>query len=153
MNHFSPKNIKVSTTDAAKELMNGEALRLREWLSRGFIEPAYPASGRGSKVYLDAINLYQIGVFKLLLDAGGFSRERASWAVGMLRSASLSKWDTNNPLFLNFYRMTDGYESGQLFSDNVLQYIKLRTKNGDIAEYHIINVGEIILKVNDTFCR
>jgi hypothetical protein len=149
MDRSSLENIKVLTSDAAKGL-EIEPLRLREWISRGFIKPAQPSTGRGSKVYLDIFNLYQIAVFKLLLDEELVSRDRAAWIVRMLKSQRLSDWDMKMPLFLSFYRMMDGYEQAGIFSDVVCN-LKLRTQDGDMQTHHIINIGEIILKINQTF--
>jgi hypothetical protein len=50
---------------------------LRDWVSRGYVEPADKSSGKGLPNRFNRLNLYQIRIFSNLVEAG-VSREIAS---------------------------------------------------------------------------
>jgi len=65
------------TLSEAAAILNIKTGKLREWISRGYIKPAYPATSRGSANTLDMENIYQIALFDHLLRLG-LSREKAA---------------------------------------------------------------------------
>jgi hypothetical protein len=67
-------NLTIAETAAIFEIKKGQ---LREWISRGYIKPAYPAIRRGSASTLDMENMYQIALFDHLLKLG-LLREKAA---------------------------------------------------------------------------
>ncbi len=144
------KNEILVTTFEAADRLKIKLPRLREWLSRGYIEPAVPSSGRGTKAFLDAVNLYQVKLFSVLVGKG-FSRDQAAHAVKSLRKGDIqNKWDSEVPLFLSLYEMSDGYQGESLFSSTELT-IKTKTEQGEIIEYQVFNIGRIVREVNGAF--
>ena len=65
------------TLAEAAGILDIETGKLREWVSRGYIKPAFPATSRGSANTLDRKNIYQIALFDHLLKLG-LSREKAA---------------------------------------------------------------------------
>ena len=65
------------TIAEAAAILEIESGKLREWVSRGYIKPHYPATSRGSANTLDMNNIYQIALFDHLLKLG-LSREKAA---------------------------------------------------------------------------
>jgi DNA-binding transcriptional MerR regulator len=70
-------DMKNPTIAEAAGLLEIETGQLREWISRGYINPAYPATRRGSANMLDKENIYQIALFDHLLKLG-LSRVKAA---------------------------------------------------------------------------
>jgi len=58
--------------------------RLREYIARGFIKPKWPASGHGSKNYLNKNDLIKIEIFKTLLNIG-FSRKLSAKIISEIK--------------------------------------------------------------------
>ena len=58
------------TLAEAAGILDIETGKLREWVSRGYIKPAFPATSRGSANTLDRKNIYQIALFDHLLKLG-----------------------------------------------------------------------------------
>lgn len=58
-----------STFDVIK-IFDMKRERLREWMNHGFITPTMPAEGVGTKAAFTLLDVYQVGVFKKLVDAG-----------------------------------------------------------------------------------
>jgi len=54
---------EFSTFDVMK-ILDIKRERLREWMIQGFVKPAVPASGAGSKAEFGLLDLYKIAVFK-----------------------------------------------------------------------------------------
>ncbi len=65
------------TLAGAAAILDIKTGKLREWISRGYIKPAYPATSRGFANTLDMKNMYQIALFDHLLKLG-LSREKAA---------------------------------------------------------------------------
>ena len=62
--------MKKYTILEAAEKLGIKHGRLREWISRGYIIPYEPTTGRGTKNLLNESNLYQIKSFEFLLQRG-----------------------------------------------------------------------------------
>ena len=65
------------TIAEAAAILEIESGKLREWISRAYIRPTYPATSRGSANTLDMKNIYEIALFDHLLKLG-LSREKAA---------------------------------------------------------------------------
>ena len=61
---------KLFSTPQVLELFDLKAGRLRQWVKLGYILPTKPAGGSGSTNYFDINNLYRIGLFMKLCNAG-----------------------------------------------------------------------------------
>jgi len=75
--------MKNYTLQEAASLFGVELGKIREWISRGYIDPAIPATGRGVPNLLSKENLYQISLFNKLLTVG-LSRITAAPIVGLM---------------------------------------------------------------------
>ena len=65
------------TLAGAAAILDIKTGKLREWISRGYIKPAYPATSLGFANTLDMKNMYQIALFDHLLKLGLSSKKAA----------------------------------------------------------------------------
>jgi len=70
---------EFSTFDVIK-IFKMKRERLREWMNNSFISPTQPASGVGTKAIFNLQDVYKVGVFKKLIEAG-INRRKASVLV------------------------------------------------------------------------
>ena len=75
---------KFTTTDVKKLGIKRE--RLKEWMSKGFVQASVKASGPGTKNLFSLLDLYQIKLFAYVVDCG-FSREEAAFRTGVFSRA------------------------------------------------------------------
>ena len=73
------RKARYSTLDIVKALGIPRE-RLRDWMSRGFIEPTLPARGQGTKAGFTLADVYGVALFDRLLQMG-LKREMASKVV------------------------------------------------------------------------
>jgi hypothetical protein len=57
--------------------------RLKDWIARNYIKPYKPAQGKGYPAVFTRLNLYQIAIFKKLVEMG-LSRDKAAEIVNQL---------------------------------------------------------------------
>lgn len=61
------------------ELLDVKRERLREWMNQGFVRPTIAADGPGTKAIFTLVDLYQIAVFKKLVESGMNRRKAFAW--------------------------------------------------------------------------
>jgi len=81
---------KFTTTDVSKLGIKRE--RLKEWMSKGFVQPSKKASGPGTKNLFSLLDLYQIQLFAYVVDCG-FSRDEAAFRTGVFSRAQKTLMD------------------------------------------------------------
>lgn len=142
---------------------------LQDWLTRGYIEPAIKAYGRGTKNSFNRNNLYQLELFRYLTDRG-LNREASSRIVRDFSidtlcrhySKDLSKEyaDSQNGkdvgqrlydspddfLFMLIARNGERYDHDYVFSQDqqVLDY-------RDFEEIYLVNLSKIMSRVEKAF--
>lgn len=81
--------------------------RLRDWISRGFVNPSVPAPGQGKAAEFSIWDVYRIELFRVLID-GGFSRTTAAEFVKVVPEGD----DENGPVsYIMFRREGDEIRS------------------------------------------
>ena len=140
--------------------------RLRKWLENGYIIHEIHADGHGTKNLFAIWEVYQIELFRYLVDHGFARREAAGYLQGFNIAYTTSAWIRNfsglaeigsknisdhekGILFLKLSRSGD-----RTYIDFVLgeEYIKLTKPidtNCDII--YLVNMNKIIEKVNRAF--
>jgi hypothetical protein len=71
-------NEEFSTFEVMK-ILNIKRERLREWMNNDFISPTQPAFGVGTKALFNLLDVYKVGVFKKLVEAGINRRKASAW--------------------------------------------------------------------------
>lgn len=124
---------KFTIPEAAK-ILNIENGRLREFVSRKYIDVAFPASGHGSKNYLSQIDLYRVKLF-LYLKERGFNRVESSRIVNILHKYFKPElFNKKNLMFACFKRSPKN----------------LTVKRKDIEKPFITNDGKIVSNIGIT---
>ena len=157
------RNRKFSSFEIEKRLKI-KRVTLQDWLSRGFIEPHTKADGRGSKNQFSIWNLYQIELFRYLINHG-LSRKEASErskkfhpgniAAELVEKLQRAKKEGNKQLydsqldfpFLMITRKNNDYSAKFVFGGEVLRI-------DDYAKYdevHLVNLGTIMEQVDRAF--
>jgi hypothetical protein len=72
-----------TTTDIIKSLEIPRE-RLRDWISRKFINPSMPAPGQGLAAEFTLWDVYKVQAFRVMVE-GGLSRETASMFLGAVK--------------------------------------------------------------------
>jgi len=86
------------------EILGINQERFREWVSKGYIKPSIQSSsGSGTRNLFSRIDLYRIGLFRLLL-ASGFSRTQASVHVNGIGESQFQLDLPDLPLYYTFHR-------------------------------------------------
>ncbi|MBW1851638.1 MAG: MerR family transcriptional regulator [Deltaproteobacteria bacterium] len=78
-----------STLDIVKAL-NIPRERLRDWMTRGFIKPSLPSTGKGTIAIFTKADVFGVALFGKLLEKG-FKREVAAEYIEMVLSQNLYK--------------------------------------------------------------
>jgi hypothetical protein len=78
-----------STLDIVKAL-NIPRERLRDWMTRGFIKPSLPSTGKGTIAIFTKADIFGVALFGKLLEKG-FKREMASEYIEMVLSQNIYK--------------------------------------------------------------
>ena len=65
-------------------MLDIKRITLQRWLEEGFIEPQKSAHGRGTRNEFTFWNVFQIKLFKYLIERGGLSRNEASNRIKQL---------------------------------------------------------------------
>jgi len=78
-----------STLDIVKAL-NIPRERLRDWMTRGFIKPSLPSTGKGTIAIFTKADIFGVALFGRLLEKG-FKREVAAEYIEMVLSHNLYK--------------------------------------------------------------
>ena len=87
------KNSKFTTFDIIKTI-NIPRERLQDWINREFIKPTTPAKGQGTKALFTINDVYQIELFRQLIEFG-FKREFANKYIknGMFKNIPTIDFD------------------------------------------------------------
>ena len=143
---------KFSVLESAEKLKIKHG-RLREWISRRYIIPYKPTTGRGTKNHLNKLNLYQIKLFEHLLHRG-LSRDAVVEMMPFITSATAirnpedlqKKYPDNIEVddfefhdFLIFYKLKD---SLQVFGNSEKGSVSINT-NIDFEDAVVINYKKI----------
>jgi hypothetical protein len=78
-----------STLDIVKAL-NIPRERLRDWMTRGFIKPSLPSTGKGTIAVFTKADVFGVALFGKLLEKG-FKREMAAEYIEMVLSQNIYK--------------------------------------------------------------
>ena len=70
---------KEFSTFEVMKILDIKRERLREWMIKKFISPTQSASGVGTKAIFSLLDVYRIGVFKKLVEAGINRRKASAW--------------------------------------------------------------------------
>lgn len=140
---------KFTVLEAAEKLGIKHG-RLREWISRRYIIPYEPTTGRGTKNHLNKLNLYQIKLFEHLLHRG-LSRDAVVEMMPFMTSATTirnpddlqKKYPDNIEVddfefhdFLIFYKLKDRLQViGHSEKDSVLIDTNLNFEDVVIINY------------------
>lgn len=148
-----------STLDIVKAL-NIPRERLRDWMTRGFIKPSLPSTGKGTIAIFTKADVFGVALFGKLLEKG-FKREMAAEYIEMVLSQNIYK-------ALNFILFKSLIRNGKRVVDIEEQMGKSSLKveidekgnakvisgpfENPIAEewedIHILNVGNLFKEVD-----
>jgi hypothetical protein len=147
-----------STLDIVKAL-NIPRERLRDWMTRGFIKPSLPSTGKGTIAIFTKEDIYGIAIFGKLLEKG-FKREVASEYTDIVVGRRLR--DLNYILFKSLIR--DGKRVVDIEEHIGKSSLKVEIdKNGNAKvisdhfenpipeeweDIHILNVGNLFKEVD-----
>jgi DNA-binding transcriptional MerR regulator len=115
--------------------------KLREWVSRGYIKPAYPATSRGTANTFDTRNIYQIALFDHLLKLG-ISREKAA----KILRAKEDPLNQDKEIIISSLS-----ESAVYFDVNIKKSKIVISTSPDFDDLIVINFQKIIDRVDGIF--
>jgi len=106
----SVSKIELSTFDVMK-ILGLERERLREWMHYDFITITQKAMGRGTKAIFNLLDVYNVAIFKNLVDAG-INRNKAK--IYMKNKKELNCYEDAKELKYILFFEGDSYESFQI---------------------------------------
>jgi len=117
----SGDKIELSTFDVMK-ILGLERERLRAWLHYEYIPIKRAASGRGTKAIFSLTNVYNIAIFKKLIEAG---LQRGQAKIYIENNKELSSYEKIIKIkYILFFR-GDAYTSFQTSSEDLLDLEEL----------------------------
>jgi DNA-binding transcriptional MerR regulator len=129
------------TIAEAAALLEIESGKLREWISRGYVRPAYPAKRRGEANFLSEENLYQVALFDHLLQLG-LSRKKAAKII----KAQEDQRNQGKEIII-----TTLSDSSVFFDVNLKKSKIVISTSPDFDDLIVINFQKIIDKVDSIF--
>ena len=105
---MQPDAMKEFSSFDVMKILDLKRERLRKWMHYEYVIPTKPADGRGTKSIFRLIDVYNVALFKKLVDAGMY---RSKAKIYMLNRPELSDYNSAKEInYVLFITGRGGYE-------------------------------------------